>query len=250
MSRVNTDGAKDYSLYEKAIMTETGDVLERVTYDYYHEYLFKGQPRDEAINLIARCNSIALNADNDEIRFEALMMVLQFAEDLSPEESVRIWSEAAERLVDGYISAPKVCRVLEDYSILPSRLRIKADEYMERILKNTENGAVVAGCRYAQLSEFLVKEQYGGGLTTEERNATIQRLHTLCDSYGGEANANPRLHFGSTFAEVTGGDIFELENLCIGAMAPDIDGEDTEGVRFRLSDYRGKVVLLKFWGDW
>jgi hypothetical protein len=36
----------------------------------------------------------------------------------------------------------------------------------------------------------------------------------------------------------------------IGEPAPEIDGEDIEGVRFRLSDYRGKVVVLDFWGNW
>jgi thiol-disulfide isomerase/thioredoxin len=32
--------------------------------------------------------------------------------------------------------------------------------------------------------------------------------------------------------------------------APDIDGEDLDGACFRLSDYRGSVVLLDFWGFW
>ena len=27
-------------------------------------------------------------------------------------------------------------------------------------------------------------------------------------------------------------------------------GEDLNGVAFKLSDYRGKVVVLDFWGDW
>ena len=36
----------------------------------------------------------------------------------------------------------------------------------------------------------------------------------------------------------------------IGNLAPDIQGEDLDGVKFKLSDYRGKVVVLDFWGDW
>jgi hypothetical protein len=39
----------------------------------------------------------------------------------------------------------------------------------------------------------------------------------------------------------------ELE---IGKVAPDIEGEDIDGVKFKLSDYRGKVVVLDFWGHW
>jgi hypothetical protein len=36
----------------------------------------------------------------------------------------------------------------------------------------------------------------------------------------------------------------------VGNLALDIQGEDVDGQRFKLSDYRGKVVLLDFWGDW
>jgi peroxiredoxin len=36
----------------------------------------------------------------------------------------------------------------------------------------------------------------------------------------------------------------------IGNRAPDIQGEDLDGKKFKLSDSRGKVVLLSFWGNW
>ena len=38
--------------------------------------------------------------------------------------------------------------------------------------------------------------------------------------------------------------------LEIGNQAPEIDGPDLDGQSFRLSDYRGKVVVLDFWGNW
>jgi len=43
---------------------------------------------------------------------------------------------------------------------------------------------------------------------------------------------------------------FVKERLQIGMVAPDIEGEDFDSVSFKLSDYRGKVVVLDFWGDW
>ena len=43
---------------------------------------------------------------------------------------------------------------------------------------------------------------------------------------------------------------FQKQRLGIGMTAPDIVGKDLDGVAFKLSDYRGKVVLLDFWGDW
>jgi cytochrome oxidase Cu insertion factor (SCO1/SenC/PrrC family) len=36
----------------------------------------------------------------------------------------------------------------------------------------------------------------------------------------------------------------------IGRPAPEIEGEDLDGKTFKLSDYRGKVVVLDFWGNW
>lgn len=40
------------------------------------------------------------------------------------------------------------------------------------------------------------------------------------------------------------------KSLAIGSPAPEIEGEDLDGEPMRLSDYRGKVVLLSFYGEW
>lgn len=45
-------------------------------------------------------------------------------------------------------------------------------------------------------------------------------------------------------------ELFALRNLAIGKVAPDIQGDDSAGKKFKLSDYRGKVVLLDFWASW
>jgi hypothetical protein len=36
----------------------------------------------------------------------------------------------------------------------------------------------------------------------------------------------------------------------VGAPAPEIEGEDLFGRTFSLSEYRGRVVVLAFWGNW
>ncbi|MDB5312468.1 MAG: resA 14 [Gemmataceae bacterium] len=38
--------------------------------------------------------------------------------------------------------------------------------------------------------------------------------------------------------------------LNVGQTAPEIEGEDLEGKRFKLSDYRGKVAVVMFYGHW
>jgi len=40
------------------------------------------------------------------------------------------------------------------------------------------------------------------------------------------------------------------EGFEVGDLAPEIMGEDLDGKVFRLSEYRGKVVVLDFWGNW
>ena len=41
-----------------------------------------------------------------------------------------------------------------------------------------------------------------------------------------------------------------VEGLEIGNIAPDITHPDSSGKEFSLSEYRGKVVMLDFWGHW
>lgn len=45
-------------------------------------------------------------------------------------------------------------------------------------------------------------------------------------------------------------ELFELRHLAVGKTIPEIDSEDTEGNKLKLSDHRGKVVVLVFWGTW
>lgn len=44
--------------------------------------------------------------------------------------------------------------------------------------------------------------------------------------------------------------VFEIENLQIGMKAPDFSGEDADGKTIKLSDFKGKVVVIDFWGFW
>jgi len=47
-----------------------------------------------------------------------------------------------------------------------------------------------------------------------------------------------------------GGRIFRHTNLVVGQPVPDFEAEDADGHAFRLSDYRGKVTVIDFWGFW
>ena len=55
---------------------------------------------------------------------------------------------------------------------------------------------------------------------------------------------------GRNIAKRAEGKLFAAQNLGIGKVAPEIVGKDVDGNEMKLSDYRGKVVVIDFWGDW
>ena len=40
------------------------------------------------------------------------------------------------------------------------------------------------------------------------------------------------------------------KGLEVGDTIPEVSGKDLDNIKFKLSDYQGKVIMLDFWGDW
>jgi hypothetical protein len=55
---------------------------------------------------------------------------------------------------------------------------------------------------------------------------------------------------GMSLGEVAERALFALHHLSVGTAAPEIEGENIHGLSMRLSEHRGKVVMLTFWGHW
>jgi len=55
---------------------------------------------------------------------------------------------------------------------------------------------------------------------------------------------------GEKLGDIAGRLLYAMRNLKIGGTPPDIVGKDMDGVAFKLSDYKGKVVVLDFYGFW
>ena len=53
-----------------------------------------------------------------------------------------------------------------------------------------------------------------------------------------------------TIADVARAELHEVRDLSVGKVAPEIEGESVDGKPLKLSDYRGKVVVLSFWASW
>jgi hypothetical protein len=92
----------------------------------------------------------------------------------------------------------------------------------------------------------LYGKEYLAKLQRQEREQVIKEVETLFEQ-AAEKYGDVKLAGGDTVAERAKTELFEIRNLSVGKVAPDIEGEDQDGKRFKLSDYRGKVVLLDFW---
>lgn len=64
-------------------------------------------------------------------------------------------------------------------------------------------------------------------------------------------DSNPQVPYvGKPLVEWAKQDLFEIQHLETGCRSPVIDGRDSNGKSFRLSDYRGNVVVVTFWAAW
>ncbi len=121
---------------------------------------------------------------------------------------------------------------------------------------------------YAEtLCSFRLPEEVHKALILEQLNkipaATLRRQL----AYGGLLSALQRrqhpsyLFFGEAFSkeyaelspkavEQVRSQIRRLRASMPGAQAPDFEGLTPEGDTLRLSDFRGKVVLIDFWASW
>jgi len=101
----------------------------------------------------------------------------------------------------------------------------------------------------AKRYEGLFGKDYLDGLLRQERAKAVKEVEAvfeLADTKYGDVN----VPYDDTVAERLKTELYEIRFLSVGKTVPDIEGDDQDGKRFKLSDYRGKVVLLYFWQEY
>jgi hypothetical protein len=101
--------------------------------------------------------------------------------------------------------------------------------------------------------ETELASELGQDYVKELKKSDPTQIDKLAEQFCEQTLANfadVNHYTGKTLGDAAKGTLFELRYLTIGRVAPEIAGEDVDGLKFKLSDYRGKVVLLDFWGNW
>jgi hypothetical protein len=99
----------------------------------------------------------------------------------------------------------------------------------------------------AKCYETVFGSSYLPELQRLDRAKLASRIETLFERAAREY-ADVKFRAG-TVGETAKSELYDIRHLAIGKAAPDSQGNDQDGKHFKLSDYRGKVVMLYFWSE-
>ncbi len=195
--------------------------------------------------------------------FDATMAVFSYA-DGEPKIT------AMELMLDTYAANLNHTKVVD--SLLGEIPAARLEQWLRKLIASApegeEHARTLLGFKtyFDQIPEFRVALRHNpqiasripdaqrayidADLSEAQRQEIAGYLQTVIDKYPELPLAGRSLGSGETFGEVATMELFELRNLGIGMSAPEIEGNDLDGAPFRLSEYRGKIVMLDFWGQW
>ena len=99
----------------------------------------------------------------------------------------------------------------------------------------------------AECYELVFGPTYVPDLRRLGKAKLARRVEALFERSAREF-ADVKLRSGTVGAQAKSA-LYDIRHLGIGKTAPEISGKDQDGKKLKLSDYRGKVVLLYFWSE-
>jgi len=166
---------------------------------------------------------------------EALLLILQIAPSVDPAEtkySLMQLNSAA------YLKLPMMERVASQlFYISPPNGNSDRNQLLRNLIAQSPHEKVKAAAMFTLAASAV--DSFAAPSADIQRDDALAMLRDLKAKYPSTG-----------YSKRAEGYIFAAENLQVGKTAPDIEGEDVDGTKFKLSDYRGKVVVLDFWGFW
>jgi tetratricopeptide (TPR) repeat protein len=159
---------------------------------------------------------------------------------IHPQEELR-W--CFEQLRNCHAEEPDLKDALDtlaDFSV--STFRELLQPFYEQIIHENEDKNLRATALF-NLAKIDYSPQSDPQAATPPASGDPKRAHELFEKVVREYPGTDAATRASTY-------LFELDHLQIGMLAPDIVGTDVAGREIRLSDFRGRVVVLNFWGFW
>jgi hypothetical protein len=152
----------------------------------------------------------------------------------------------AKRFAENYLVRMKPDRIAQ----LCQALSYSTDEVSETLLRTLlekDPRREVQGLASLTLAQELKRRlemtPAGGAATASQVLTESEKLLRRASDQFGDV----KLAVGGTVGDKAKLELDDILQLAVGKVAPEIEGQDQDGTTFKLSDYRGKVVLLDFW---
>jgi hypothetical protein len=194
--------------------------------------------REAAGKFLGEVEAVAREAKGTETAARAWSKYATVAGSIGSFEKM---ATAIDTLVAEHIGSPLLVDLpgkMKDERVLPPE---QAEKHLRRMIEKSPDKAVQASSLLALGTSLMGGKKVTPEKTSEGR-AMLERLQK---DYAGVKSPN-----GQEYAAAAGAQLFTLDYLQIGKTPPDFEVTDENGVKFKLSDYRGKIVVLDFWGNW
>ena len=124
-----------------------------------------------------------------------------------------------------------------------------ADAFFEELVSEAEDPVLRAAGRY-YVAAGRMQSANAPGMSGEDRAAERQGAVNLATGLSDGVEDEKLPGDARTFADAEADLIRSIRHGTVGSNVPDLLGNRLDGVAERLSDYRGRVVLLDFWATW
>jgi len=180
---------------------------------------------------------VAVEAKGTPTAVTAWLVVVELAGEWSDAEAAK---QAVDTLVADHLTAPEMDQLSNSLGRIARHIGAdKVAETQRALVEKSPHKNVQAAAIY-NLASVLIE-----GKTPEEKGEARELFERLIKDY---PTVKPKR--GDSYADRAKGTLFELDHLQIGMVAPDMQAVDENGQKFSTADYRGKVVVLDFWGNW
>jgi len=153
-----------------------------------------------------------------------------------------------EVVIENHVANKKISGVIPPLTMLGNS-DPKAFELIETIATKNPNKPVQASAIYAVADYYKNKSEPRGRAAPEDADELAKKAELGFERIEKEF-ADVIQFRDRTYGAAAKSALFELRHLRVGKTVPEVEGEDVDGAKFKLSDYRGKVVMLDFWGHW
>lgn len=128
-------------------------------------------------------------------------------------------------------------------------------ELLQRVARShpdrTVRGNAIYGLALLAKRRFTAADHQASANTERLAREAIREFSELKRNYGDCRNLRRLgIRSATTLGNEAEVELREFAVLRVGALAPEIVGKGLAGGELRLSDHRGKVVLLVFWASW